>query len=61
VFLTDGAMKTMKKFMADIKAAVMLIVNENRTALQTLARDATSLLSRSLWAQKDSLQQSKKR
>lgn len=50
----------MKKLVADIRAAVMLIVNENRTALQTLAREATSLLSRSFWVRKDSLQQGKK-
>jgi hypothetical protein len=58
--LTGGAAKTMKKLVADIKAAVMLIVNENRTALQTLAREATGLLSRSLWARKDSMTQDKR-
>lgn len=29
--------------MADIRAAVVLIVNENRTAVRTLARDVTRL------------------
>lgn len=50
----------MKKLMADIKAAVMLIVTENRAALQTLVREVTSLLSRSLAARRDSMAQDKK-
>lgn len=57
----DGAAETMKKLMADIRAAVMLIVTENRTALQTLVRDVTSLLSRSLSVRRDSMSQDKKR
>jgi hypothetical protein len=47
----------MKKLMADIKAAVVLIVTANRTALQTLVRDATSLLSRSFLVRRDSTRQ----
>jgi hypothetical protein len=50
----------MKKLMGDIKAAVMLIVTENRAALQTLVRDATSLLSRSFLVRRDSTSQDKK-
>ncbi|MCX5637410.1 MAG: hypothetical protein NTX52_06925 [Planctomycetota bacterium] len=50
----------MKKLMADIRAAVMLIVTENRTALQSLVRDVTSLLSRSFSVRRDSASQDKK-
>lgn len=56
----DGAAKMKKKLMADIRAAVMLIVTENRTALQTLVRDATSLLSRPLGVRRYPMLQDKK-
>jgi hypothetical protein len=50
----------MKKLMADVRAAVMLILAENRTALQTLVRNVASLLSRPLGVRRYPMLQDKK-
>lgn len=51
--------KMLKKITAEIKAAVMLIVTENLTALRTLFRSVTNSVSKSIGKHQNAVWQNK--
>ena len=55
------AAKMLKKITAEIKAAVMLIVAENLTALRTFFKNVTNSVSKSIGEHQDAIWQNKKR